>query len=174
MAFTSRLKQLLLANNELETIDITSLASHFPKLTRISLHQRQPWLCTDLYRTLAALSAKEIEAVDSSSQLNNCFEPRNAFNELLRTYQRNYATLLLGFLATIVIFLCTVALLTVSMRRSLRRMRADSISKSFEIKMIPHQATQLPLPPSLPTPENIYEENVYNHVYSDPTPTTTL
>jgi len=174
MAYTSKLKRLYLANNELEVVDVTSLASHFPKLRFISLHQRWPWLCTELYRTLDALRLKEIHVVDVATDdiSSDCFEPRNAF----RALQQQYTTLLLAFLTSTAFLLTAIALLALTMRRSLRRMRADSISKSFDIKLMPPPLTQptAPLPPLPPAVENIYEENVYNHVYSDPTPTTTL
>lgn len=181
IGWSIKLKQLYLANNSLESIDISDLMKHFQRLKQISILQKHSWLCSDLIRTMDALKQAKIEFVDtpllvvsSQEQLKEklCFEPRHELNKLKETFSHKYTSLLLVFGCT-TFLLCTIIVsLAIMMQNSLKRMRADSISKSFDIKIMPPPSAPPP-PPPLP-PENIYEENVYNHVYSDPNPTTTL
>lgn len=161
-AFSSRLQQLRLAHNRLtDLLEVAAVVEHLPKLRQITLAQNvSSWHCTDSRRTLDALRRAQVEVLDLA-EWPRCFEPRHAIEQLGATFALQYNRLLLLFVVTTSLLIATIASMGLVMRRSLRRLRADSISKSFDIKMSSG-------------PENIYEENVYNHVYAEPTPTTTL
>lgn len=167
-----RLREFLVANNELQSLDVPNLVKHFPRLKHMSVVQRNVWLCSDYRRMIDILRQAKIDTAETVQQSINkdavCFEPQHELSKLRAAFAHKYQTLLLVFGCTTTLLCAIIATLGVLMRRSLRRMRADSISKSFDIKIM--QPALPPLPP-----ENVYtEENVYNHVYSDPNPTTTL
>uniref|UniRef100_A0A336L998 CSON006663 protein n=1 Tax=Culicoides sonorensis TaxID=179676 RepID=A0A336L998_CULSO len=166
---SSKLEILKLKNNELSELDVMQLSLNFINLKMITLTDND-WNCKDLKRIVTQLEVRNIEIIDEISNATDftdtingipCFDPRHVIENLREEYytKLNQITLIsvcvAGFL---IILMCFV---TISSCRTLHRIRSDSLSKSFEIKMMPS--------------ENIYEEHVYNNVYSNPTtPTTTL
>lgn len=164
---SSKLEIMKLQDNKLSDLDVLELKTHFSNLNTITLTQND-WICKDLKRIVTQLHVRNVRITDASDNFTApnvhgvpCFDSKHELF-LLRlefTAKLNRITLIsvcaAGFL---IVLMC---LITFSSCRTMQRLQSDSLSKSFEIKMMPT--------------ENIYEEHVYNNVYSNPTtPTTTL
>lgn len=171
---TNRMETLRLSGNQISSLDVDDLMFRVPKLNNITLAHND-WYCRDLYRTVAQLQQRKVHVSDvpptppvtSNQHLNTgrgtdhatevCFDPQREIIKLQQKYDYRLNQILLIVVATVALLLLLITFITVSSCRALQRVRSDSLSKSFDIKMMPT--------------ENIYEEAVYNNVYSNPTTT---
>lgn len=168
---SSKLEVLKLKDNRLSDIDVLELKIHFTNLNIITLTQND-WNCKDLKRIITQLDVRNIQISDinttaiydlSTPNVHGvpCFDSKHELFLLRLEYTEKLNKITLISVCTTGFLIVLMCLITFSSCRTLQRLRSDSLSKSFEIKMMPT--------------ENIYEEHVYNNVYSNPTtPTTTL
>lgn len=168
---SSKLEILKLRNNKLSDLDVLELKSHFSNLNTITLTKNE-WNCKDLKRIVTQLDVRNIEISDKNSTALYdlvtpnvcgvpCFDSKHELFLLRMEYTEKLNKITLICVCTTGFLIVLICLIAISSCRTLQRLRSDSLSKSFEIKMMPT--------------ENIYEEHVYNNVYSNPTtPTTTL
>lgn len=168
---SSKLEVLKLRDNRLSDLDVLELKTHFTNLNQITVTQND-WNCKDLKRIVTQLDVRDIRITDINTtaiyDLTTpnvhgvpCFDSKHELFLLRLDYTTKLNKITLISVCTAGFLIILMCLITFSSCRTLQRLRSDSLSKSFEIKMMPT--------------ENIYEEHVYNNVYSNPTtPTTTL
>lgn len=168
LQFSNKLERLLLKGNNLSDIDVQELKIHFLNLEWISLGDNY-WECKDLKKILTQLTTRKIKIIDTDINYNDpningirCFDTKSEITQLRFEYTAKLNKIILITVCTAAILVILMCLISINSFRTIQRLRSDSLSKSFEIKMMPT--------------ENVYnEEHVYNNVYSNPTtPTTTL